>query len=122
MRQAAAKNVDLLLVPANDWRGFEHLHAENIVLRAVEHGYSVMRQTSHGVSTAVNRHGRLIGSVDYFTTDHPTMIAAIPVEARARTIYSRTGDLFAWLCLAAVGLLVARELTRARAARLLTYK
>ena len=58
--------------------------------------------------------------VDYFTTDKPTMIAAIPLDARAHTIYSRTGDLFAWLCLAAVGLLGARELTRARATPLST--
>ena len=95
MRQAAARNVDILLVPANDWSGFEHLHAENAVVRAVEHGYSIVRQSSHGVSTVVNSQGRIGAAVNYFSTADPAMVAAIPLQPRTRTLYSRTGDIFA---------------------------
>ena len=117
MRQAAAKDADVVLVPADDWPGFEHLHAENAVLRAVEHGYTILRQSSHGVSTAINAHGRIVGSVDYFSTEQPTMIAAIPVQPRVRTLYSRIGDLFAWLCLAGVSAVAALEASRFRGRR-----
>ena len=111
MREAATKGADLMLVPANDWEGFEHLHAENVVFRAVENGYSVLRQSSHGVSTVVDGQGRILRSVNYFTAADPTIIAQIPHEARTPTMYSRVGDVFAWLCMAGTILLVVKSLT-----------
>ncbi|HEV2665337.1 MAG TPA: nitrilase-related carbon-nitrogen hydrolase [Blastocatellia bacterium] len=106
MQQAVRKGADLMMVPADDWWGFEHLHAENVVLRAVENGYSIVRQSSHGVSTAVDRHGRIIASINYFATDDPSMVAAIPLQPRIRTFYSRHGDVFAWLCIFGAAVLV----------------
>ena len=118
MRQAAEKGADLMLVPAYDWEGFEYLHAENVVFRAVENGYSVLRQSSHGVSTAVDSQGRTLKSVNYFTSEDPTLIAQIPLQPRIPTIYSRVGDVFAWLCVAGTILLVTKSsLHRAPAVR-----
>lgn len=110
MRQAAQKGADLMLVPAYDWEGFEYLHAENIVFRAVENGYSVLRQSSHGVSTAVDSQGRTMKSVNYFTAEDPTLVAQIPIQHRIPTIYSLVGDVFAWLCVAGTILLVTKSL------------
>jgi hypothetical protein len=45
------------------------------------------------------------------------MIAAIPVQPRVRTPYSRIGDLFAWLCLAGVSAVAALEASRIRERR-----
>ena len=100
-----------MLVPAYDWEGFEYLHAENVVFRAVENGFSVLRQSSHGVSTAVDSQGRTLKSVNYFTAEDPTLIAQIPLQARIPTIYSLVGDVFAWLCVAGTILLVTKSLT-----------
>ncbi|MBC8167852.1 MAG: apolipoprotein acyltransferase [Bryobacteraceae bacterium] len=111
MRAAANSRADLMLVPADDWEGFESLHAENVVFRAVENGYSVLRQASHGVSTAVDGQGRILKSVNYFTAADPTTIAQIPLQARTPTLYSMVGDLFAWLCIAGTILLVGKSLS-----------
>ena len=114
MGQAAGKGADMMLVPADDWEGFEYLHAENVVFRAVENGYSVVRQSSHGVSTAVDSQGRILNSVNYFNAADPTMIPRIPLQARTPTIYSKVGDLFAWLCIGGTILLIAQSLRRAK--------
>lgn len=107
MRQAATKGADLVLVPANDWAGYENLHAEMAVFRAVENGYSMVRQSSHGVSTAVDPQGRVLGQTDFFRTDRQTLVAEVPVQQRSNTVYSRFGDAFGWLCvLATAGLVV----------------
>ncbi|MGC7099430.1 apolipoprotein N-acyltransferase [Amycolatopsis lurida] len=107
MRQAADKGADLLLVPANDWAEFSELHAEKAVFRNVEYGYSMLRDSSHGLSTATDAQGRLLASTDWFRTDQQTLVANLPLQPRTTTIYSAVGDVFAWLCLAgAVGLVL----------------
>ncbi|KZB80025.1 nitrilase-related carbon-nitrogen hydrolase [Amycolatopsis regifaucium] len=100
-RQAADKDTALLLVPANDWAGFATLHAEKVTFRAVESGFPVFRQATHGISTAVDSQGRVLGKADYFRTDQQTLVADLPVQPRTHTVYGTIGDVFAWLCLAA---------------------
>ncbi len=104
MRQAADQDVALMLVPANDWQGFAALHAEKAVFRAVENGYALFRQSTHGNSTAVDSQGRVLGHAAYFRTEQQTLVADLPVQPRTSTVYSAIGDVFAWLCLAAAAL------------------
>ncbi|GFE15647.1 apolipoprotein N-acyltransferase [Streptomyces glebosus] len=98
MRRAADQGTALIMVPANDWAGFESLHAQRAVFRSVEYGYAMVRQSVHGVATAVDHQGRIRGLADYFTADRQTLVAEVPVQPRTETLYSRTGDLFALLC------------------------
>ena len=98
MRRAAEKGADLMLVPAYDWEGAEYLHAENVVFRAVENGYSVVRQSSHGAHSKVQCRG-----------SHT--IAQVPLQARIPTIYSRVSEVFAWLCVAGTVLLATKSLS-----------
>ncbi|MFG2092957.1 apolipoprotein N-acyltransferase [Streptomyces sp. NPDC048612] len=107
MRQAADRGAGLLMVPANDWAGFESLHAQRAVLRSVEYGYAMVRQSVHGVATAVDHQGRVRAAADYFTADRQTLVAEVPVQPRTDTLYSRTGDLFALLCAGGTLLVVA---------------
>jgi apolipoprotein N-acyltransferase len=67
--QAGRGLADLLIVPANDWRGV-----------------------------------RVLGLADYFAPGDRTLTVQVPMGG-IPTLYARTGDLFAWLCVA--GLLVA---------------
>ena len=106
MRQAAQKGADVVLVPANDWKGFEYLHAENAVFRAVEYGYTIVRHSSHGFSTTVDRQGRILSSANYFNSERQVMVAEMPLEPRTPTLYSMVGDLFAWFCMVGTALLV----------------
>ncbi|WP_235470501.1 apolipoprotein N-acyltransferase [Streptomyces platensis] len=116
MRRAADRDTALIMVPANDWAGFESLHAQRAVFRSVEYGYAMVRQSVHGVATAVDHQGRVRGRADYFTADRQTLVAQVPVQPRTDTLYSRTGDLFALLCTGGT-LLVAVLGVRGRRAR-----
>ncbi len=119
MGQAADKDADVLLVPANDWRGFENLHAERATMRSVEYGYAQVRQSVNGVSTAIDQQGQELGETNHFTTDEPTMVAEVPTQERTSTVYSTIGDVFAWLCIAATAgfvLGVGRRVVRTRPA------
>jgi apolipoprotein N-acyltransferase len=80
-------------------------------LRAIEGGYSMVRQDAEGVSTAYDNKGRALATTDYFTTGRQIIVAYVPTRG-GTTVYDRIGDLFAWLCLAGVAALTVMALTR----------
>jgi apolipoprotein N-acyltransferase len=102
MRQAGQAGADLLLGPSDDWQGFDPTHAQHATFRAIENGFSLVREASQGLSIAVDYEGRVLSASDYFTTDQQVMVAYVPMHG-VRTIYATMGDLFAWLCI--IGLL-----------------
>ncbi|WP_431917717.1 apolipoprotein N-acyltransferase [Amycolatopsis tucumanensis] len=107
LRQGGDQRVDLMLVPSNDWNGIKDGQARTARLRAIENGFAVVRPTMEGLSEAVDPLGRVLASTDYFHGGQdPTMVAYVPTHG-TRTIYGTIGDVFAWLCLAALaGLIV----------------
>ena len=100
-RQAGLANVGLVLVPSDDWLAIENDHSNSAVYRAVENGFSMMRPTSKGISLAVDPLGRELARGEYYTADRLTIVAAIPVQALP-TLYSRIGDVFAYVCVIAL--------------------
>lgn len=109
-----ARDVDLMLVPSNDWKEMGQTHTEKATLRAIENGYSLIRQDSNGLSRAIDPLGRTVAQADYFTTDQQTLVANVPTQG-TRTLYGTIGDAFAWLSLAALaGLVVAAVVRRTR--------
>lgn len=102
----------LMLVPADDWEAIVPLHTHMAVFPAIENGFSMIRSTYEGLSIAVDYQGRELAALDDFTTEEVVMIADVPTEG-VTTIYSRIGDLFAWLCVvgfvAVVGWAVVRR-------------
>ena len=110
----AGVDADILLLPAADWPGFDKLHTQKAQVRAIEQGYTVVRQDAHGTAAAYDAHGRILGSSDYFRTDQQVLIAEVPTQGE-RTVYSVVGDLFAYGCLVALaGLTVASVIARRR--------
>lgn len=102
MQQAASgQGVDIMLLPSEDWQAADPWHTHNATFRAIENGYALVRQATSGLSMTVDDEGRVLAATDYFTTNRQTMIAYVPVKG-TWTLYSRVGDLFAWLCIAAV--------------------
>jgi apolipoprotein N-acyltransferase len=87
------------------------------VVRAIENGVSLLRATASGVSTAVDSYGRTLALTDHFTPGAETLVAWVPV-LRVATLYARIGDLFAWLCVATlvmmIGWVVLRRLLKTR--------
>lgn len=96
-RQAGRAGTDLMLIPADDWLAIDPLHTHMAVFAAIQNGFSMIRSTYEGLSIAVDYQGRVLAAMDDFTTEEVVMIADVPMEG-VTTIYSRIGDLFAWLC------------------------
>lgn len=92
---------DIMFVPANDWKGIERTHSANAVFRAVENGYALVRQTSNGISIAVDAYGASLARTNYFSTAQQSMVVSVPTRG-TWTVYGLVGDLFAWLCVASV--------------------
>jgi apolipoprotein N-acyltransferase len=105
VRQIGRAATDLWIVSANDWREVKRSHLQPVAFRAIENGTPILRATSAGMSGAFDATGRTLAVVDHFSNQR-TMVAQIPIGA-VSTIYARVGDLFAWLCIGALGVFMA---------------
>jgi apolipoprotein N-acyltransferase len=115
-RQNGRQGVDMMLVPSNDWREFGAVHTQKATLRAIENGYSLVRQDTEGLAQVVDFQGHVLAASDYFTTGQQTMVAYVPTQGE-RTIYAIVGDVFAWLCVAALAVLIGATRFIRRSAR-----
>jgi apolipoprotein N-acyltransferase len=111
LAQAGSSSTDVMLDPSNDWHAIDPWHTQMASFRAIEQGFNLIRQTSQGLSAAFDYQGRRLASVDDFHTIDYTMISEVPTKG-VRTIYSRLGDWFAWVCLAGLVLLTVQSLRR----------
>jgi apolipoprotein N-acyltransferase len=109
IQQVGRAEADLLLAPANDWDVIKHLHLRMAIFRAIENGVSMVRATKSGLSGAVDAFGRTLAVTDHFWPGAQIMIAQVPLT-RVCTIYTRVGDLFAWLCIASLLIIIAAAL------------
>ena len=84
------------------------------MLCAVENGFALARSARNGLLTLSDNRGRIIAE----TATAPSRFVSITGKvnvARERTFYTRTGDWFAWLCVAIfVTLLVSQLVARSR--------
>jgi apolipoprotein N-acyltransferase len=99
IRQAGKNKVEIMFIPANDWKEIDPIHTHMVITRAIENGFSLVRPAGPGLSVATDNRGRIISSMDFFTTDEQIMYADVPIQ-NTYTIYAQVGDLFAWLCIA----------------------
>jgi apolipoprotein N-acyltransferase len=111
LRQAGQAGADIMLVPSNDWQAVDPMRTQLTTFRAIENGYSLVRQTSRGLAMTVDYEGQVLAASDYFTSDPQVMVAYVPVQG-VRTIYATIGDLFAWLSLAGLVVLIGVAFTR----------
>jgi len=107
IRQIGRSKVDLILVPASDWREIIPLHQPMAEFRAVENGAALFRITRWGGSGAVDPYGRRLAWMDDFSSAENVMVAQVPINARVGTVFARFGDVFAWTCVASLAASVA---------------
>jgi apolipoprotein N-acyltransferase len=98
-RKVGGRGVDILLVPAWDFRYAEHIWSHFNSFRAIENGFSMFRMAREGLTLAVDHQGRPLVQSNYFLNDQPIIYADLPTEGR-ETVYSLWGDWFAWLSVA----------------------
>lgn len=94
IRQAGKANVDIMLSPSYDW---PKSIGPGYSFRTIENGFSFIRPTYNGYSYAMDYNGNLLAHMDSDETKTGIMYANIPTKG-VKTIYSKIGDLFAWLC------------------------
>jgi apolipoprotein N-acyltransferase len=110
IRQAGRDSADLLIVPANDWKEVKAVHSQMAAFRAIENGVPLVRAAASGISSAVDSWGRVLAVTDYFAPGDRTMNAQVPL-GRVPTVYAKTGDLFAWLCVVCLVIALGRAAT-----------
>ena len=103
IREFVRDGSELLTTITNDaWYGRSsaaYQHWDQAALRAIENGRYLARAANTGVSGFVDPYGRAIEKSGLFET---TMLVGDLRFLHSRTIYSRIGDLVAWLSLAVI--------------------
>ena len=97
IQQAGRNNVDILIVPASDWKEMTLLAAKTAIVRGVENGSNIIRHTNNGMSIVSNVKGCVLAQTDYFQSDTKTLSAQVAMKGRF-TLYSYIGNLFVYLC------------------------
>jgi apolipoprotein N-acyltransferase len=108
-REYAAEGANLLLVPAWDFNLDGWLHARMAVLRAVENGFALARSARNGLLTLSDNRGRILAETETVPDRFVSITGKVNVS-REQTFYARTGDWFAWLCVAVFVILLAFQL------------
>jgi len=114
LAQAGALRADVMLDPSNDWRAIDPWHTHMVSFRAIEQGFNLIRQTSQGLSAAFDYQGKRLAAMDHYQTADYAMVSQVPTRG-VRTIYSRLGDWFAWVCLVGLISLAILSLRQTRA-------
>ncbi len=97
MRQAGKSNVDILLIPASDWKEMSPIATKTAIVRAVENGSNLIRHTNKGMSIAADNRGNILAKTDYFQSDTKALAAQVVTNGRF-TLYSYVGNIFVYLC------------------------
>ncbi len=100
LRKYGQKNVEILCVPAWDFVQDGWLHSRMAILRGVESGFSEVRAARQGLLTISDCYGRVNAEASTLHKKNVTLVGEVTL-AQKNTIYSRFGDWFGILNLAA---------------------
>lgn len=91
--------VAAVLVPGWDFFYRDAWMASEIAaMRGVENGYSVVRAGRESYLQASDRYGRVVARRRSAQLPGSSLVADVPLGPASPTIYSRTSDLFGWMC------------------------
>lgn len=115
IRRDAQNGIRLMAVPAGDFVLDDWIHARMAIMRSVENGFSMVRSAANGLLTVSDAQGRVLARMSLQPRGVYALVADVPLGPGA-TLYTRTGDVFAWTTIAvtlllAAGLIVARRRT-----------
>jgi apolipoprotein N-acyltransferase len=105
-RAYAGLGAQVLLVLAWDFGEDGEYAARLSAVRSVETGLPMLRVAREGMLTISDGYGRVM--VEKVSAPMPgvTLIGRVPAPLSSPTLYSRTGDVFGWLCTVAAVLMV----------------
>ncbi|MBA2258521.1 MAG: apolipoprotein N-acyltransferase [Acidobacteria bacterium] len=113
IRRFVVDGSEMLTTITNDaWYGRSsaaYQHWEQAAMRSIEQGRYLARAANTGISGFVDPYGRVVQKTDLF---HPAVLVADLRFIKTRTIYSRVGDVAAWISLAVVVFALAGTMRR----------
>jgi apolipoprotein N-acyltransferase len=92
-------SIRLMAVPANDFVKDGWIHARMAIVRGVENGFAVVRSAFNGLQTVSDAQGRVLARASTVQPGMVRLSAEVPLGP-GPTLYTRIGDVFAWLCVA----------------------
>jgi apolipoprotein N-acyltransferase len=101
--QVGKLQADILFIPGSDWKEIDPLHTQVAVFRGIENGCSVVRQTREGLSIMTDPRGKTVAYMNHFTSNSWVNVGQVP-NHHLWTLYPIIGDLFGWLAI--IGLCV----------------
>ncbi len=111
IHRLGALRTDIVIVPAFDRPRIRPYHTEVGLMRGIENGFSVVRQTNEGTSMAIDASGRVLAQQDFYATPDGLMLADVPTK-RLPTLYALLGEWFAWAGIALAAALVIAGIVR----------
>jgi apolipoprotein N-acyltransferase len=104
MTQAGRANVDIMLSSA--WEAEQGLVIHSSYMRTIEHGFSLVRPSQHGITVAVDYNGNILNQMDSADPGDGILYADIPTRG-VNTLYTKVGDVLGWICVAGLLGLIA---------------
>lgn len=118
VRSAVKKDVDVLTtITFDDWYGDTSCREQFVMLCAIQcalNGVPMIRSAATGISAVIDARGRITHRTEIDVRE--ALVADVQL-AKATTVYTQVGDLFAWLCVAASALWIAGGILRRIAPR-----
>jgi apolipoprotein N-acyltransferase len=108
IREYGKKKLDVLFVPALDWKGSEWMHSRMAIVRGIENGFPLVRSTKEGIVSISDPYGRLLLEASTFKENEVNRVAKLNVT-HIETVYVKYGDWFGWsmLAIAIIGLVMS---------------
>jgi len=114
VRADVQSGIKMMVVPASDFSRDDWIHARIAILRGVENGFAVLRSAFNGLETVSDAQGRVLASANTSRWGMIALIADVPLGP-GPTLYTRIGDIFAWICIM-LSLLMGVAIFRIRSA------
>ncbi len=91
------KEADIFLNPSYDWEAFQYFTSYGVQARAIECGFSVLRNPVNGNIILYDYYGRPLYMANAMNVHTGIIYLDIPKEGRT-TFYEKTGNWFPWIC------------------------
>lgn len=93
----SGREADIFLNPSYDWQAFQYFTSYGIQARAIECGFSVLRNPVNGNIILYDYYGRPLHMANAMNVHTGILYLDIPQEGR-QTFYDMTGNWFPWIC------------------------
>jgi len=115
VREFVDRGATVLVTITNDaWFGrtsAPYQHFTMAVFRAVENRVPVIRSANTGISGFIDPEGRIVKKSEIFV--EASLTGAVPI-GKNKSIYTKVGDAFAWVCLAGSLLMIVIKILQGR--------